>query len=153
MSSGIDYSKIKRLTPSEHFDQRWEKLTNFDDIRQQEILEIIQYSIIYLIISLPIGAIIDLIFPNFNSEMSSFQLFIEILVQLLLDVIIIFYLLKIVKLVPFLFYYKDSNYVAHLTSSYSGGIIISIAFISVQVQLGLKIRELGIRIERSLTPI
>ena len=139
----MNYSKMSRLTPKQHFDQRYTKLIRFDDIRQQELLEIFQYSLIYFIIAFPIGILISKLFPTVDEDKSTWQLYFEIILQLLVDIFMVYYILKLVKLVPFMFYYQDSKYIPHLTNAFSGGIIISIAFMTVQSELGDKIKEIS----------
>jgi hypothetical protein len=141
----IDYSKYVVETPLEHIKNRWAKVVNFNDIRQQELLEMLQYSFLYLVAALPVASLTDWMFPDVDENKDTITVFAEVVAQILLNVVILFYLTKLVKVVPFLFQYSDSTYVPYLSNSFSGSIVVSLAYLSVQKDLMAKLKILSKR--------
>ena len=138
-----DYTRFQVLTPVEHVKSRWEKFINFNDIRQQELMEMAQYSFLYFAIGLPIASFTDWLFPNYDENISSLRLFVEVTIQLIVDVLLLFYLKKLIKIVPFLFRYEETTYVPSLASAFNGDIVISLAYLSVQQDLQKKLKLLS----------
>ena len=90
------------------FKKNVERLFRFDLIRVSKLLEITQYTIITFILAFFSGVLIDKIFYiDIKTEtidtISNVELVSKILLQILLIVIISYYIQKIVILIPFLF--------------------------------------------------
>lgn len=117
--------------------QRFKKLFTFDHIRAMQILESIQYGFSYLLVGFVGGTILDYSFPEFTEEKKPLVVFIEVILQSLLLAIMTFYLKKLVKLTPFLFYIHSSPKVYHpyLTTEYDGEVMIAMGLLGVQFNL------------------
>jgi len=132
----------------QYFKRRLHTLLQFDDVRIQEILESIQYCLGYLILGFILGSFIDSIFPDFDKKKETHNLMIEILLQAVLIVISVFYVRKIVKLMPSLFsHHKSGQFRPYETNEYSGEITISIILIGSQINFIRKIDLLSHRFE------
>ena len=121
-----------------YFDNRWKKLTTFNKIRLYKLLEISQYIILYLLISIPVSVLIEEIFPDVDESKPIWKIMIEIIAQMVIMGILIFYLMKIVKLVPFIFM-SDKSYIEHKIFEYEGTITISLVMLGTQKNLVSKI--------------
>ena len=128
-----------------YFEERWKRLITFDKIRLYKLLEISQYMLLYLLISIPISVILEEIFPDVDESKPTWQIMIEIILQMIMLGILVFYLLKIVKLFPFIFMgYK--NYVEHKVFEYEGSITLSLVMLGTQKNLVSKIHIIRKRI-------
>jgi hypothetical protein len=132
-----------------YFFRRLGKLFNMNNIRLNELLETLQYGLLYGFVTFLSGTSIDKIFPEIDKEKSNGSLFLEILLQSMFLTIVVFYIRKFVKIVPFLFYIPSQSgqprYKPYLSSEFDGEIIIAIILISSQVNLIAKIVELSER--------
>jgi len=115
------------------------ELLRFDKQKFFELLKIIQFSILYIIFTIVLAHIIDVIFFNPYEDIknqSKFKLFWEITLQTIACVIAIYYIRKIVKAIPFIFQHKlDDDW----ESVYNGEIVVSFIFIGSQQNLLKKI--------------
>lgn len=121
-----------------YFNERFKKLITFDKIRIYKLLEIIQFIIIYTLLAIPISGLIEDIFPYSDNTKSTLRILIEILLQTITLGIIIFYIQKIAKLLPFIFH-NDKTYKIHTTSEYEGYTVLSVIFLGTQKNLLNKI--------------
>lgn len=128
-----------------YFDNRLKKLTTFDKIRLYKLLEISQYIILYLLISIPVSVLLEEIFPDVDESKPIWKIMIEIIAQMVIMGILIFYLMKIVKLVPFIFM-SDKSYIEHKIFEYEGTITISLVMLGTQKNLVSKIHIIRKRI-------
>ena len=108
--------------------KRIDILTKHDHIRFLRLLEILQFTIIYVFLTMHLACYIDKMFPALDSNKSYFRLLIEIIVHFTVLAIFIFYIQKIAKIIPpvGIFYPK---YRIGSTSQYNGGAIIGIVLI------------------------
>jgi hypothetical protein len=121
----------------EHVRVRTEKLFLNNEIRVMELLESIQYGVLYLVVGFATGVTLDYSFPNFNEQTRTSVLFTEVALQSLLLIILTFYIRKLVKIVPFLFVIDfsgsgKSTYKPYHAAEYSGEIIIALVFLGAQ---------------------
>jgi len=128
-----------------YFDNRLKKLTTFNKIRLYKLLEISQYIILYLLISIPVSVVLEEIFPDVDESKPIWKIMIEIIAQMVIMGILIFYLMKIVKLVPFIFM-SDKSYIEHKIFEYEGTITISLVMLGTQKNLVSKIHIIRKRI-------
>ena len=124
----------------EHVRTRTEKLLLNNEIRVMELLESIQYGVLYLIVGFATGVTLDYSFPNYNEQTKTSVLFTEVALQCLLLIILVFYIRKLVKIVPFLFVIDfsgsgKSSYKPYEASEYGGEIIIAIVLLGAQFNL------------------
>lgn len=134
----------------EHVRTRTEKLLLNNEIRVMELLESIQYGVLYLLVGFATGVILDYSFPNYNEQTKTSVLFMEVALQCLLLIVLTFYIRKLVKIVPFLFVIDftgsgKSSYKPYEASEYSGEVIIALVFLGAQFNLIKKLDLLSRR--------
>jgi hypothetical protein len=133
---------------------RWRTLTSFDDVRIMQILELIQYSFLYFFVAFATGSVLDNLFPDYDEKTPWWRVLFEVLGQGMLLIVAAFYIRKLVKLVPFAFVLKGSNFKPYQTSEYHGDMMIgAIVFVAVQVNLLRKINRLGLLAYKELFDI
>lgn len=129
-----------------YFNERLINLLRFDVIRFLRIAEIIQYSLIYLILGFIFGSFVEYYAPNYDPEKSSFQLIFEIIVQTIIITVGVFYIRKIAKLFPFILS-KYPGYKPYKITEYHGEIIISVVLINILTKLIDKLNALEDRFQ------
>jgi hypothetical protein len=134
----------------DHIRDRTQKLLLRDEVRIMELLESIQYGVLYLITGFATGVTLDYAFPPFNEQIRTGTLFAEVALQCLLLVILTYYLRKIVKIVPFLFVIDftgkgRSTYKPYQAEEYGGEIMIALVFLGAQFNLIKKLDLLSRR--------
>jgi hypothetical protein len=139
---------------AEYISQRWRSLTSTSDIRIMQILELFQYSVIYFFVAFIFGTGLDFLFAYYDENKETWLLILEVLGQALLIIMGAFYIKKLVKLMPFIFYLKVDfdgdgkvqKYAPYRTTEYHGEMMIgAIVFIAVQVNFLRKISLLADR--------
>lgn len=136
-----------------HFIEHLGSITRFDIVRINELLELIQYNVIYCISAFIGGLSINAIFPEYTETVSIGRLSIEIIGELLALVIVVFYIRRFVKTVPFLLHISGSgtnNFKPYLTTEYQGEIAIGIIFVGVQFRLIRKLALLAHKISNAM---
>ena len=134
----------------EHVRVRTEKLLLTNEIRVMELLESVQYGILYIVAGFALGVTLDYSFPNYNEQTKTSVLFTEVAIQCLLLIVLTFYLRKLVKIVPFLFVIDFSgkgktSYRPYEAAEYSGEVIIAIVLLGAQFNLIKKLDLLSRR--------
>ena len=114
-------------------------LFTLNEIRLLRLEEVIQYTILYTIITIVISPLIDQIFPELDKTKSKATIMVEIVIQLIFISIVIFYIKKIVKIIPPLGLLVNSNYKTGTTSEYNGGIVMGLILVHSQEKLPQKI--------------
>jgi hypothetical protein len=140
------------------FSERLESLLAFDEIRVMKLLEIFQYSTLYFISGFFLGSFLETLFPKFDEEKEVNTVIFEVLGQLLTFALMIFYVRKLVKLVPFMFMLnwdingdgKIGKFRPYMTTEYEGELTIGIVVIASQVNLLKKIELLSREYERRI---
>ena len=115
-------------------------LVTFDDYRLTQLFEIIQFSILYIIICLLTGIYLDYLFPEPDETKSSLHILIELSVHSVIVALSVFYIRKVAKLVPLMFQVKDFREIH--TREYDGEIIVAIVFFTTQKKIFEKINIL-----------
>ena len=120
-----------------HIETHVKSLLQADMIRFMELIESVQYGIGFLA-----GTALDYSFPNHDENTPVKTVFIETILQCILLIILVFYVRKLVKIMPSLFdiHYGISKkgmskYKAYSVSEYSGELMISLAVIGAQFHL------------------
>lgn len=129
----------------EHVTTHLKSLFQADKKRFMELIESIQYGLGYLVVGFFAGTLLDYSFPSFDESQSTELLFVEILVQSILLILLVFYVRKIVTIMPSLFNLQ-SSYKAYSASEYGGELMISLAVIGAQFHLIKKLDLLSQRI-------
>ena len=127
-----------------HFIDNLASLTRVDVVRFNELLELIQYNVIYCISAFIGGFSINAIFPEYNETVSIGRLSLEIIGELLALVLVVFYIRRFAKVIPFLFHVTGSGpngFKPYLSTEYQGEIALGIIFVGVQFRL---IRKLAL---------
>jgi len=138
----------------EYFKTRWGSLFSFNEIRIMEIFEIIQYGSLYLVASFITGCGLDVLFEKYDEETTTKKLIIDVVLQTIAILIVVFYIRKIVKLVPFMSVINfDLNgdgkipaYRPYETAAVNGDLIIVLVFFATQLNYIKKITELSMRL-------
>ncbi len=129
-----------------HLDERVDKLVRFDMVRINELLELVQYTVLYGITSFFAGLGINAVFPEYDANKPTGKLLLEVLGELCAVVIAIYYIRKLNKLVPFVMLFGgNKSYIPYQTTEYNGEMTISIVFVAMQFRLIKKIGLLGER--------
>lgn len=142
----------------QHIQERIRSLFLFDEIRVMELLETIQFGVGYLVVGFLAGTVLDYSFPHYKEDTSTKDLFFEVLLQGILLAIAVFYVRKIVKIMPFLFVlHTDINgdgrvgkYHPYLATEYSGEVMIALVMLGAQFNLIKKLDLLSRRLYRWL---
>lgn len=134
----------------EHIRERSEKLFLNNEVRVMELLESIQYGLLYLVAGFGGGVVLDYAFPSYNERIPTGKLFVEVALQCLVLTILTFYLRKLVKIVPFLFVVDftgsgKSKYVPYQAEEYGGEVMIALVFLGAQFNLIKKLDLLSRR--------
>lgn len=140
----------------QHIQERVRSLFLFNEVRVMELLETLQFGIGYLVVGFVAGTILDYTFPSYKEDIETKTLFFEVLLQGVLLAISVFYVRKIVKIMPFLFVlHKDINgdgkidrYHPYQATEYSGEVMIALVLIGAQFNLIKKIDLLSRRLYR-----
>lgn len=136
-----------------HFIEHLGSITRFDIIRINELLELIQYNVIYCISAFIGGLSINAIFPEYNESVSITRLSFEIIGELLALVLVVFYIRRFAKTIPFLLHLTGSGpngFKPYLTTEYQGEIALGIIFVGVQFRLIRKLALLANKISNAI---
>ena len=132
----------------EYIKDRVNKLTNIDKIRLIKFYEMIQYTILYSIFGFVTALLFEYIIPRFNKSSSLSRNLLEIIIQLCLCTIAIFYIRKLVKIIP-LFIKYPKEYICYNTEEYlTGNLALSFMFLKLQPNLTNKLNHIGDLINR-----
>ncbi len=141
-----------------HIQERIRSLFLFNEVRVMELLETVQFGIGYLVVGFLAGTVLDYSFPHYKEEIGTQELFFEVLLQGVLLAIAVFYVRKIVKIMPFLFVlHSDLNgdgridkYHPYLATEYSGEVMIAVVMLGAQFNLIKKLDLLSRRLYKWL---
>jgi len=123
-----------------HVETHVKSLIKTDMTRFMELIEGIQYGLAYLIIGFLAGTLLDYSFPNHDENTPVKTVLVEALLQCILLIVLVFYVRKLVKIMPSLFdihfgFTKKGKYKAYSASEYGGELMISLAVIGAQFHL------------------
>ncbi len=129
---------------TEYFNTRLKKLVIMDKNRIHKLGKLVQNCFFYIIFTFIISLLINDIFPEFDNKKPKLIILFEVILQILILCLLIFYLRKIVLLFPYIFskFNNLSLDQTDISSQYSEIIIIMIIIISTQGQLFKKINYL-----------
>lgn len=133
-----------------YFFERLQKLLNFDEVRIMELLESFQYGILYILVCFFLGVTLDYAFPKYDEKKSSQEIFLEVVLQCLALIIFVFYGRKLVKILPFLFFFKKPlfgstvpKYRAYESTEYEGEVVIGFILVATQTNLLKKLDHIS----------
>ena len=110
----------------DHFNSHLERLLRLDSIRIQKVLELFQYMVLTLVISIYISDTLDFYMGELDKDKSTTQLVKEVLYQTVCIVLAVYYIPKIIMLIPFLAQHGD--YIPSKKNESRIGITISMSF-------------------------
>jgi hypothetical protein len=144
-------NSLNPRTKVAHIKERLKRLITFDTIRYYKFLEIIQYTILYcifgFIFAIIANKISSLVFEPFNPQTTDcsvetlLKLLTEVTLQLCFISISIFYIIKIVKIIPLAFT-PTHEFIPYQSKEYAGGIAISFMFLKMQPYLSAKLTHM-----------
>ena len=114
-------------------------LVTFDDYRLTQLFEIIQYSVLYIVICLITGIYLDYLFPDLNKNKSTLNILLELSFQSVIVALAVFYIRKVTKVIPLMITASGYNSDSH---DYSGEVVIAIVFFTTQKKILDKINIL-----------
>lgn len=132
-----------------YFESRVDKLMRIDNVRANELLELGQYAAMYAIVSVIVSGSLNLVFPAYTEGIGTGKLALEIFYEIVIITIVVFYIRKLIKTVPFLFHVSwpgASKYVPYQSTEFDGEIAIGIIFIGMQFRLIKKLDLLSRRL-------
>lgn len=145
--TSLDYVKAiyKPKSAYEYFLHNTKRVYRFDLIRLNKLMEIIQYSILYFIVVFVVASYIDKWFPKYNPRKKTYLVGLEVVAQMLVYILMTYYLRKIIWIVPPIVITK--NYIPSLKQESTTAITIIGALAMTQVQPNFlkKIRLLSYR--------
>ncbi len=140
--------ELEPINKQVHVTNRFRQLIAIDKIRYYKILEILQYTVLYCFLGFFFAIVTNRIshqlFTPFDEtkEGSNYEdilyLLLEVTVQICFISICIFYIIKIVKIIP-LFFKHDHIFKPYTTTAYAGGIALSFMFLKMQPYLSDKL--------------
>ena len=154
----MEYPIHPEKNAAEHFETQFKHLFDHDEARIMELLESIQYGLGYLFIGFLAGALADSIFPKYDEAKDTFPVFVETVLHSMLLIIVVFYVRKIVKIMPFLFVInmdtngdgKIAKYHPYQATEYSGELMIALILVGSQLNLIKKVDLLSRRLYRMI---
>ena len=122
--------------------RRMKQLINHDNIRFIRFFEMVQYTTIYSVFGFIIALLFEVTMPSFKPDQNIVLMIVEIIIQLCMCTIGMFYIKKIVKVIPLLLKYPK-NYRAYKTNEYTtGGIAMTLMYLKLQPTLFKKLNYL-----------
>ena len=144
----------KRLAYS--FEERWNKLVSMDQIRGLKIMEIAQYTILFFVLSLLVARFLNVVYydkikMNREKEYKQrkrtiaglFKLLFIICIELILLIIIMFYIRKVVLLVPSVGLLYNEHFKPHTTMHFIVEMALMFAFIEMMPEFRIQFERLG----------
>lgn len=126
------------------------KLITLDKIRVYKLLELLQYSILFLVFAIVLSKGIDKMFSteltnNENSlaKKSTLQLHFEIALLSFLYCFISYYVHKFARIIPSVMSLFDSDFKPHTTLDYSIHIVFIVVFVKMNKSLSSRLKYLG----------
>ncbi len=129
-----------------HFKEGIAELTRFDRVRANQLLEVLQYGAIYCITAFVASSVLNLVFTPYSETVSTGRLALEVVWELLLNVVVIYYLRLFVRSIPLMLHIGGTPFEPYTTTEFNGEIAIGIIFIGVQFRLIKKLDLLSRRL-------
>lgn len=133
---------MKSTPVPEYISERFTSMVQFDTIRRYRLLEIVQYTSLYMLLTLAIAPRLDELFPELNKRKSYSTILFETILQIVILSICIFYVKKIVKIIPPIGLVMNSSFVVGTTDEYNGEMVMGLVLVHAQKKLASKIHYL-----------
>ena len=122
---------------------KFKDLISVDKYRFNELYEIFQYGLLYIIVTIVWGFYLNRMFPPDDESKEGIIILSEVILQAIAIAISVFYIRKICQMFPLLINFK--GYREYKTSEYGGEVILSIIFMTTQKHIINKINLLNRR--------
>lgn len=141
----VDKFPLTNLSMKEHVKVQFKKLVALDKIRMHKLMFLVQYAILYVLVGLGAGSLVDNIFPEYNPDKKNSEIIKEIVFQTAVNAVALFYARKVVMLCPYLFNFDNSFSHSHAQQmrGFHGTIMLTIAFIATQTSYLKKIQHIS----------
>ena len=122
-------------------------------IRIERVLELSQTVLVYFMVGMMLGVMLDRVFPKFHPEESHAKLWTMALLQIFLNAMIIYFMEKLINLVPFLFHFYDKYTPGEDRHGEIGkSIAMSLVFFATQDNLLSRVNEIQNRFNKDIYP-
>ena len=122
---------------------KFKDLISINKYRINELYEIFQYGLLYIIVTIVWGFYLNRLFSPVDESKEGQVILLEIILQAIAIAISVFYIRKICQMFPLLINFK--GYREYKTSEYGGEVILSIIFMTTQKHIVNKINLLNRR--------
>ena len=119
-------------------------LIRVDDLRLVELAETVFYAFFYGLFGFIIGTLINRVFPPLTLETNNFRVFVELLLQVMLVSIGVFYVKKLIDAVPSPFS-RLKGYCPYIFTQNVSIVVLGVVIMSTQTSLMNKFEILGKR--------
>lgn len=130
------------MATNKYIKKRFESLIKMDTIRRYRLLEIVQYTTLYMMLTLAIAPRLDELFPALDERKNYSTILFETILQIVSLSICIFYVKKIVKMIPPIGLVMDPSFVVGTTQEYHGEMVMGLVLVHAQKKLASKIHYL-----------
>ena len=144
----------KQITYS--FEERWNKLVSIDQIRGLKLMEIAQYTILYFVLSLLVARFLNAVYYDkvkVNREkeyrqrkrtiVGLIKLLFIICIELIMLIVIMFYMRKVVLLVPSVGLFYNKQFKPHTTMHFIVEMALMFAFVEMMPEFRIQFERLG----------
>jgi len=130
-----------------HINKKLRSVFEINHIRLQKIMEMSQDTIVAFIVSLMAATFFNKYSFNFNLNEDNPTILAKTLVEFVILIIVLYYVRKLISVIPFLFKYT-TNYIPGRPSSDGEGLLgkvvtVAIVFSTILVKLKAKIKHLS----------
>lgn len=123
------------------FKKKFNSIIEISPIRFQKLLHMGQDAILMSVLGFFLGKFINDLFPKLDKDKPKYQITIELIIHLFLMLVVIFYLIKIINFIPFLFSFGNYSLV-HRSKDGENSILmastVAIALVFNATQTNLK---------------
>ena len=114
------------------------KLNEFEKkTHLSKLFKLSKYTVIYTILILPIGKVLNNLFPKLDKRKTNIRLLLEIIIQMIVIVLTMYFVRKFVKELPFI--HHDSDYEEGVITEVYGELTIAFVYVVTQDRLAKKI--------------
>ena len=145
MSTFLDKFPLTNASAKDHIKKQFDKLISVDKIRMHKLLFVMQYTLLYVIVGIFLGSLLDHLFPEYDPEKEHMDIVKELALQTVVIGVTLFYARKLVKVVPYLFNFDNSFSNSHAQNmpEYQGTLILGMVFVATQTSYLKKIQHLS----------
>ena len=109
----------------------------FDKTQLLKLLELSQYTVVYTLLILPIGRVLNNYLPELDKSKTNIRILLEIVIQMIVIVLTMYFIRRVVKRLPFI--YHDPDYEEGGVTEVYGELTIAFVYVVTQDHLAKKI--------------